>query len=76
MNGLAFFQYGIYILVKVNLKEEVMWTFFLLCYVTDIYETVNFRWFNLNINIQITTYSKPKTNRITSLKNNFVPFSS
>lgn len=53
-----------------------MQTFFLPCYLIELYETINFILFNLNVSMQITSYMKPKKNPTTSLKDDcFVPFS-
>lgn len=76
MNGWAFLKYsGIFGLNKFERESNV--DFFLPYCLIELYETVHFKWCNLNICMQIAIYVKSNRNFTTSLKNYcFVPFSS
>lgn len=59
MNDWAFFQYSILFSGLKKSGRENNVDFSLPCYLIEVYETVNFKCFNLNISIQITIYVKP-----------------
>lgn len=72
MNDWAFFQYSILFSGLKKSGRENNVDFSLPCYLIEVYETVNFKCFDLNISIQITIYVKPPNP--TSLKNDCVLF--
>lgn len=59
MNTWAFFQDSIFPGLNKSERGSNV-AFFLPCYLIELYKTAHFKWFILNISIQITTYVKPK----------------